>query len=103
MIKLQGLQYELLPVIGAAFLAAGLDTIPFMGHYIAVPVLYICIWKITRTSLYPEAVFTVALSYALMYTTTIILLAYAPGPKLHTASGRDYDLDEATNEPAIAA
>jgi hypothetical protein len=102
MIKIQGLQYELLPVIGSALLAAGLDMIPLGGHYIAVPVLYFCIWKITRTSLYPEAVFTVVLSYALMYMVTMILLAYAPMPSLHTANGHDYNFDDQTNTPAIA-
>jgi hypothetical protein len=102
MIKIQGLQYELLPVIGAAFLAASLDMIPLGGHYIAVPVLYLCIWKITRTSLYPEAVFTVVISYALMFTTTLILLAYAPVSSLHTASEHNYNFDDQTNIPAIA-
>jgi hypothetical protein len=102
MIQIQKFQYELLPVIGAAFVAAGLDMVPFVGHYIAVAVLYICIWKITRASLFPEAVFTVALSYALMYMVTLILLAYAPVPRLHTASGPDYNFDDQTNAAAIA-
>ena len=102
MIKIQGLQYELLPVIGSALLAAGLDMIPLGGHYFAVPVLYFCIWKITRASLYPEAVFTVVLSYACMYCLTFILAAYAPVPSLYTASRHDDNFDDQTNTPAIA-
>jgi hypothetical protein len=96
MIQIQKLQYALLPLIGAAFLAAALDMIPLVGHYIAVPVLYLCIWKITREDLFPDAVFTVGLSYACTYCVTIILLAYAPVPGLHTASAPD-NFDDATN------
>lgn len=102
MIQIQKFQYELLPVIGAAFVAAGLDMVPFVGHYVACAFLYICIYKITRASLFPEAVFTVAISYALMYMVTLILLAYAPSPKFHTANGRDYNFDDQTNATAVA-
>lgn len=102
MIQIQKFQYELLPVIGSAFVAAGLDMIPLVGHYVACAFLYICIYKITRASLFPEAVFTVALSFACMYCLTLILLAYAPVPRMHTASGPDYNFDDGTNAAAIA-
>jgi hypothetical protein len=109
MIQIQKFQYELLPLIGAAFAAAALDMIPFVGHYMALPVLYFCIWKITRASLFPEAVFTVGLSYASTYCLTLILLAYAPVPGYHPKSARNtnYDLaslapmpvEQSTNQP----
>jgi hypothetical protein len=102
MIQIQKFQYELLPLIGAAFLAAALDMIPFVGHYMALPVLYFCIWKITRASLFPEAVFTVALSYAGMYCLTLILLAYAPVPSYHPTMAHD-DFGDDTNFQALAA
>jgi hypothetical protein len=98
----------LLPLIGAAFAAAALDMIPLVGHYMALPVLYVCIWKITRASLFPEAVFTVGLSYALTYCLTLILLAYAPVPGYHPKPARtNYDLaslapmpvEQSTNQP----
>jgi hypothetical protein len=104
MILFQKMNFTWLPLVGAAFLAAGLDMVPMVGHYIAVPVLYLCIWKITNCELFPDAVFTVALSYALTYMITLILLAYAPMPKFHTASTQEdnFNFDGLTNAPAVA-
>jgi hypothetical protein len=102
MIHFQKLNFTWLPLLGAAFLAAGLDMVPLIGHYIAVPVLYVCIWKITNCEMYPDAVFTVALSYALTFMMTLIFLSYAPVPKFHTASTQDYNFDDLTNAPAPA-
>lgn len=101
MIKIQKLNYQWLPLIGAAFLASALDMIPFVGHFLAVPILYFCIWKITQATLVPDATFTVALSYTLMRCLRWILLAYAPMPGLHTASAPN-NFDDATNAPAVA-
>jgi hypothetical protein len=101
MIHFQKMNFTWLPLIGAAFLAAAFDMVPLVGHYLAVPVLYLCIWKITNCDLFPDAVFTVGLSYALTFMVTLILLAYAPVPGLHTASTRD-NFDDATNAPAVA-
>ena len=66
MIKIQKLYFTWLPLIGATLLGTVLDMVPLVGHFIAVPALYLCIWKITRSSLYPDAAFTVALSYAMV-------------------------------------
>ncbi|HSY43577.1 MAG TPA: hypothetical protein VK811_06665 [Candidatus Acidoferrum sp.] len=101
MIKIQKLNYTLLPLLGAALLASALDMMPLVGHFIAVPVLYFCIWKITRADLVPDATFTVALAYAMTRGLGWILLAYAPMPGLHTASTPD-NFDDATNAPAVA-
>ena len=102
MILFQKMNFTWLPLVGAAFLAAALDMVPMVGHYLAVPVLYLCIWKITNCELFPDAVFTVALSYALTYMMTLILLAYAPVPKFHTASTQEDNFDDLTNAPAVA-
>jgi hypothetical protein len=101
MIHFQKMNFTWLPLIGAAFLAAALDMVPLVGHYLAVPVLYLCIWKITNCDLFPDAVFTVVLSYALTYVVTLIALAYAPVPGLHTASAQD-NFGDTTNAPAVA-
>src|ERR1700761_4619593 len=37
MILFQKMNFTWLPLVGAAFLAASLDMIPMVGHYIAVP------------------------------------------------------------------
>ena len=79
MVKLQKLDYFFPGLLGSAALAAGLDTIPCFGHYIAVPVLYLCVWKVTHASLMPDAVFTVAVSYALMFAVKILLLTELMG------------------------
>jgi len=74
MIKLQKLDHNWLGLIGSALLAGGLDMVPHYGHFIAVPVLYICIARVTRASLFPDAAFTVVISYALMFLLNMIIL-----------------------------
>jgi hypothetical protein len=74
MVKIQRLQYSFPGLLGSAALASGLDMIPLVGHYLAVPVLYVCIWKVTRADLFPDAVFTVAVSYALMFGVQLFFL-----------------------------
>ncbi|HUC86578.1 MAG TPA: hypothetical protein VL970_15385 [Candidatus Acidoferrales bacterium] len=82
MVKLQKLDYVILGLLGSAALASGLDMIPYCGHYLAVPVLYLCIWKVTRASLMPDAAFTVAVAYALMFGLRVFLLT-ALLPPIH--------------------
>jgi hypothetical protein len=102
MIHFQSFNFAWLPLIGAALLAGLLDTIPLVGHFIAVPALYMCIWKITRASLFPDSVFTVVVSYAVMRASAIILLAYAPiGLPTHSLAKGGYADD--TNYQALAA
>jgi len=74
MIKLQKLNYNLLGLLGAAALGSALDMIPYFGHYLAVPVLYLCIWKVTQCSLMPDAIFTVVVAYALMFAVEVMLI-----------------------------
>lgn len=101
MIHFQSFNFEWLPLIGSALLASTLDMIPLVGHFVAVPALYLCIWKITRASLFPDSVFTVVVSYALMRGLAIILLAYAPVPvPTHSLAKGSYADD--TNYQALA-
>jgi len=73
MIKLQQLNYFFMGLLGSAILASGLDMIPYFGHYLAVPILYYCIWKVTRSTLV-DSVFTVAISYALMFLVKMCVI-----------------------------
>ena len=73
MVQLQKLNYSFLGLLGSAALASALDTIPYFGHYLAVPVLYLCIWKVTQASLMPDAIFTVVVAYALMFAVNVML------------------------------
>lgn len=99
LIKIQKLNFTWLPLIGSAALASALDMIPYVGHFIAVPVLLACIWKVTGGELFPDASCTVGLSYALMRCLGWIVLAYAPAP--HLASSQDNYADS-TNLPPVA-
>ena len=102
MIKLQKFDYVLISLIGAAAIASGLDMIPVVGHYVAVPVLYFCVWKITQSSLVPDAMFTVVIAYALMFLVNILLLTAFIGDLRPSARLRDAgDLDD-TNETQFA-
>jgi hypothetical protein len=79
MIKLQKLNYKFLPLLGAAALASGLDMIPYAGHYLAVPALLYCVWKVTEAEMVPDVVFTVVISYALMFGMNLWLLGSMMG------------------------
>ncbi|MCX7722210.1 MAG: hypothetical protein N2379_04010 [Verrucomicrobiae bacterium] len=74
MIKLQKLNYRLLPLAGAAALASALDMIPAVGHFIAVGALLLCIWKITESE-YVDVAFTVFVGYALTFGMNLFLLS----------------------------
>ncbi len=99
MIKIQNLNFKWLPLIGSACLASALDMIPYVGHFIAVPVLLLCIWKVTEAEVFPDASCTVGLSYACMRCLGWILLAFTPG--LHPGTQHDNYADS-TNLPPVA-
>ena len=67
MIKVQRLNYTFLGLLGSTVLASGLDMIPYAGHFLAVPALYFCIWKVTGSPIFTDAAITVVISYALMF------------------------------------
>jgi hypothetical protein len=72
MIKCQSMNYNLLGLLGTAAAGGALDMIPYVGHAFAVAVLYFCIVKMTRASMFPDASFTVAVSYALMFAVKVL-------------------------------
>jgi hypothetical protein len=79
MLKIQKFNYNWPGLLGSAVLASGLDMIPVVGHYCAVPVLYICIWKMTRESIFPDAAFTVLFSYLFMFVVNMFLITFLTG------------------------
>src|ERR1035437_7208346 len=99
MVKLQKLDYFFLGLLGSAALACALDTIPYFGHYLAVPVLYFCIWKVTHASLMPDAVFTVVVAYALMFALKVLLFTALIGDLRMSTSSDEND----PVPPAVAA
>lgn len=89
MVKLQKLNYNLPGLLGAAALSCALDMIPVVGHFIAVGVLLLCIWKITESE-YVDVAFTVFVGYALTFGMNLFLLSALIGdlcPSEHIAEG----------------
>ncbi len=78
MVKVQKFQYNFLGLLGSAALASILDMIPIVGHFIALPVLYLCLIKVTREDL-SGVVFTAGISYALVFVMNLFLLATLMG------------------------
>ncbi len=113
MLKIQKFNYNWPGLIGSALLASGLDMIPYFGHALAVPALYICVWKMTRESIFPDAAFTVLFSYLFMFVVNMFLLTYLTGdlrPDLHPDTDRAGDtaptnaiVAAPTNPPAASA
>lgn len=95
MIKLQGFNYTFLGLLGTAAAGGALDMIPYVGHTFAVVTLYICITKMTRASMFPDAAFTVAVGYALMFAAKVLAFTWLIG-NLHyfPAAAGDTPTDE---------
>src|SRR5262245_54602753 len=74
MVKIQKFQFHFWGLLGSAAAASALDMIPYVGHYIAVPVLYICLLKVTRED-FTGVVFTSAISYALVFAMNLFVLS----------------------------
>jgi hypothetical protein len=79
MIKCQSMNYTFLGLLGTAAASGALDMIPYVGHAFAVVTLYFCIVKMTRASMFPDASFTVAVSYALMFAVKMLAFTYLIG------------------------
>jgi hypothetical protein len=79
MIKIQRLDWNFLGLLGSAAIGSGLDMIPFVGHYLAVLSLWLCLKKVTNADLFPDVAFTVAIGYALVFCMNLFLLASLMG------------------------
>ena len=79
MIKFQGLEWNFLGLLGSAALGSSLDMIPFVGHYLAVPALWLCLKKATNGDLFPDIAFTVAIGYALVFCMNLFVLGALMG------------------------
>lgn len=100
MIKFQKFDYNWLGLLGTALLGSALDMVPYVGHYFAVPALYLCIWKMTRASIFPDASFTVLFAYLFMFVVNMFALTFLTPdlrPDLHPSA------DEAVTNIVVAA
>jgi hypothetical protein len=95
MIKLQGFNYTFLGLLGTAAAGSALDMIPYVGHVLAVATLYICITKMTRASMFPDAAFTVVVGYALMFAVKVLVFTAVIGDlRAPTMDQADFQEDE---------
>jgi hypothetical protein len=82
MIKLQKLdqhdQFHFLKVLAVTALSSGLNMIPYFGHYVSVSALLVGIKLVTRSP-YADVLFTVGLSYALMFCVNLFILGSLMG------------------------
>jgi len=100
MVKIQKFQYNFLGLLGSAALAGGLDMIPYVGHYLALPTLYLCLMKVTREDM-TGAIFTAGISYALVFVMNLFLLGSLMGdlrPSFLQAREAEPKAQEATEE-----
>ena len=74
MIKIQSLNYTFLGLVICGALASAIDVIPNIGHYLAVPTLYVCVARMTRADVFPDAIFTVVVAYALTFCMNLFVL-----------------------------
>jgi hypothetical protein len=109
-IKIQSIEGAFLAVLGTTALACAIDTavgtvamIHLAGPFLAVPVLTLCLWKVTKISLFPDAVFTVIIAYVVMFLLKIILLAALISSLTTAMSFAREHLHSAENTNAVAA
>ena len=106
LIKLQKLNqndgYHFLKILAVAALASGLNLIPYFGRYISALALLLGIKLVTRSP-YVDVLFTVAISYALMFVVNLFIIGALMGnlrPSVRDA-GEPGQLADTSREPAI--
>lgn len=103
MIKCQSMNYTFLGLLGTAAAGGALDMIPYVGHAFAVTTMYFCIVKMTRASMFPDASFTVAVSYALMFAVKMLAFTYLIGDLRPASMDRANLTSDDSPPPRIAA
>ena len=103
MVKLQKLDqnvgYNFLKLLGVAAIASGLDLIPYFGHYVSVSALLLGVKTVTRSP-YADVLFTVAISYALMFGVNLLIIGSLMGD-LRPSAGTPREFEVTNREPAI--
>ena len=87
MLKMQSFDRNIFGLIGAAALACAIDHIPYVGWYISGVVLLLCITKLIHARTFTDAIFTVAIAYAItfafnMFVITALMADLRPSAKV---------------------
>jgi hypothetical protein len=95
----QHLKFHFLKVLAVAALAGGLDMIPYFGHYISISALLLGI-KLVTGSPYADVLFTVGISYALMFAVNLFIIGSFMGNLRPSArdAGESTQFDSAPRE-----
>jgi hypothetical protein len=87
MLKMQGFDRNIFGLIGAAALACAIDHIPYVGWYVSGVVLLLCVTKLIHARTFTDAIFTVAIAYAItfafnMFVITALMADLRPSAKV---------------------
>ena len=74
----QHFKFHFLKVLAVAALASGLDMIPYFGHYLSISALLLGV-KLVTGSPYADVLFTVGISYALMFAVNLFIIGSLMG------------------------
>lgn len=94
-------EYHFLKVLAVAALASGLNLIPYFGRYLSALALLLGIKTVTRSP-YTDVLFTVVISYALMFLVNLFIIGALMGELRPSPSGAGNpgQMEGASQEPA---
>jgi hypothetical protein len=104
MLKMQSFDRNIFGLIGAAALACAIDHIPYVGWYVSGVVLLLCVTKLIHARTFTDAIFTVAIAYAItfafnMFVITALMADLRPSAKVRARIAEAVAAAQ-TNEPA---
>ena len=74
MLKMQSFDRNIFGLIGASALACAIDHIPYVGWYISGVVLLLCVTKLIHARTFTDAIFTVAIAYAITFAFNMFVI-----------------------------
>jgi hypothetical protein len=87
MLKIQSFERNILGLIGVAALSCALDRIPYVGWEVSGVVLLLCITKLIHARTFTDAIFTVAIAFAItfafnMFVITMLMADLRPSARV---------------------
>ena len=88
MLKVQHFDWSTPGLIGAAAVACALDRIPFVGWELSFVVLLFCVKALIHSRTFTDAIFSVAIAYAITFAVNMFLLTALVGDLRHSVAVR---------------
>jgi hypothetical protein len=79
MVKIQKLNFFFPGLLVSAVIACVVDALPHFGHFLAVPALFLCVWKVTGARPLPDVTIAVLIPYLLMFGVNVLLFTGRTG------------------------